>query len=295
MKKIYLFLAVVFTGLLASCSMNEDYNRLPTEVGPPPVTDYSYMLQNFDLWEVDHSRTTGPSNASVPFLDRAITLSFFDRVLYANNNFSGFGVTGNGFGIDVGTYTLGYNTVTIAHDVYGRYTLEIIYVYQDEIRLYDREQGLTYSLYGYYKNNYNYDAVFFNNIEYFLQEFKAWRKISTSGGVSNIFDNENFLSFDTYGNIFYSSIDRANTSVDYLQWDYQGIYTIQSLYNSNTKILTLDYGNRLEQFDLNYVNDYTIDLYHVTSRTTYTFQGDGYIQFLRPKYKALKTINNDKK
>jgi hypothetical protein len=291
MKKVYyLLLGVLLSFSITSCSVNDEYNTIPPNNG----VDYSYVLQNFDLWEVDHSRTTGPANASVPFLDRAITLSFFDRVLYANNNFSGFGVTGNGFGIDVGTYTLGYNTVTIAHDVYGRYMLEIIYVYQDEIRLYDREQGLTYTLYGYYKNNYNYDAVFFNNIEYFLQEFKAWRKISTSGGACNIFDNENFLFFDTYGNIFYSSIDRANTSVDYLQWDYQGIYTIQNTNNFKRKLLNLNYGAQgVEQFELrSNRGSSTIDLYHLSSGTTYRFQGDGYIQFLRPKY---KTINNDKK
>jgi len=284
MKKIYLLFATTLLLLLSSCSVNDDYTNIPPPINEP---DYSYILQNFDLWEVDHSLTTGPSNSSVPFIDRAITLSFFDRILYANNNFSGFGITGNGFGIPVASYVLGYNTISINHDVYGRFTLELIFLGQNKILLYDRNQGVSYTLFGYNKSNYDYDYVFFNNIEFFLQEFNAWRKISTTGGSANLFDDENFLGFDTSGSVFHSSIDNVNTPIDFLQWNFSGIYSISNTVNPKRKVLSLDYGNSIERFELIHVNDNTIDLYHYASSTTYTFQGQGYIQFLRPQLKTL--------
>ena len=47
----------------------------------------------------------------------------------------------------------------------------------------------------YLINNFDYDKLFYENIEYFLQEYKAWEKINTTGGTPNAFDTENYLQF----------------------------------------------------------------------------------------------------
>lgn len=283
-KTFYIVLGILFSLFVSSCTVNDDIINVP-----PQNTNDSYILQTYDLWEVDHSKTTGPASASVPFLDRAITLSFYNGVLYANNNFSGLGYTGNGYGIDVGVYELGYNSVRIDHDFYERIFLEIIYFGQNQIKLYDRNQNLTYTLYGYNKYNYDYDYVFYNNIDYFLQEFSTWRKVYTSAiGALNPFDNENILSFDTQGNIFYSSFDAYNTPESSIIWDYKGVYNVSNTNNLKTKVLRLDYPDGVEMFNLTVINDNRIRLVH-TSGTIYEFEGYGYIQFLRP---GLKTLTN---
>lgn len=284
MKKITLILFAIFSLLITSCTTNDDYyNNVPQDI--------SYVVHDFDLWEVDHTQTTG--TGAVPFLDRAITVSFFNGVLYANNNFSGFGYTGNGYGIDVGYYGLSFNTVSVRHDIYGNFNFEIYYVSQNTIQLYDRYNNIRYTLNGYNKAYYNYDYVFYNNIDYFLQEFEAWRKVYTSQvGIPNAFDNENILRFDTQGNIFMSSLDAPNVSIGNIYWDYQGVYDIFNTNNLTAKILRLDYGiDGIEEFYLTVINDNRIRLEH-TSGTIYEFEGTGYIQFLRPGYKTTQSLKN---
>ena len=238
------------------------------------------VLQRYDIWYVNINATRG--NGEVPFLQRAFTLSFDRGVVYANNNIVGIGKTGGGYGIDVGTYGTLRGMVDIQHDVDGRWALEVFAVDGNTIELYDASTDTSYFLDGYQTNNFDYDFVFYDNINYLIQEYDAWEKVYTSEiGVLNDFDDENYLQF--LPNFFRSSIDVQNTHPSSLQWDYEGTYQVYDVQgDASLKTLTLDYdffGN--DYFELYVINDSTIELYHPESGTTYEFKGRGYQQYLK--------------
>ena len=166
--------------------------------------DTDQVLQSYDLWYVDINETSG--NGEVPFLQRAFTISFRNGTVYANNNIVGIGKTGNGFGVDVGYYGTIGGTVEIDHDVHGTWLLDVYAVNGSTIELHDGRSNTSYYLKGYQTNNFDYDMVFYENINYFLQEYSAWEKTYTSEeGALNDFDDENFLQFNT--TFFQSSTD----------------------------------------------------------------------------------------
>ncbi|MEH6770213.1 nicotinic acid mononucleotide adenyltransferase [Maribacter arcticus] len=238
------------------------------------------VLQSFDLWYIDINATQG--NGEVPFLQRAFTVSFDRGVLYANNNIVGIGKTGGGYGIDVGTYGTLRGIVDINHDIDGRWALEVFAINRNTIELYDARSDTSYFLKGYQTNTFDYDMVFYDNINYFIQEYDAWEKIYTSEiGVLNDFDDENYLQF--LPNFFRSSLDSPNTSLANLQWDFEGEYEVYDIQGDNSlKALTLDYdffGD--DYFELYVINDSTIELYHPDSGTTYEFRGRGYQEYLK--------------
>jgi hypothetical protein len=248
------------------------------------------VLQSYDLWYVDINATRG--NGEVPFLQRAFTVSFNRGVLYANNNIVGIGKTGGGLGIDVGTYGTLRGTVDINHDIDGSWFLEVYAVNNNTIELYDASSDTSYYLKGYQTNRFDYDMVFYDNINYFIQEYDAWEKIYTSNtGSLNDFDNENYLQF--LPSFFRSSIDAPNTSISNLQWDFEGNYEVYNVQGDNSlKTLTLDYdffGD--DYFELYVINDSTIELYHPDSGTTYEFRGRGYQEYL----KSGKSVESKKR
>lgn len=238
------------------------------------------VLQSFDLWYIDINATQG--NGEVPFLQRAFTVSFDRGVLYANNNIVGIGKTGGGFGIDVGTYGSLRGIVDIDHDIDGRWALEVFAISRNTIKLYDARSDTSYFLKGYQTNMFDYDMVFYDNINYFIQEYDAWEKIYTSEiGALNDFDDENYVQF--LPNFFRASLDSPNTSMANLQWDFEGEYEVYDIQGDNSlKALTLDYdffGD--DYFELYVINDSTIELYHPDSGTTYEFRGRGYQEYLK--------------
>lgn len=238
------------------------------------------VLQSYELWYVDINATRG--NGEVPFLQRAFTISFDRGVVYANNNIVGIGKTGGGYGIDVGTYGTLRGIVDIDHDIDGLLALEVYAANGNTIELYDASSDTSYFLRGFQTNNFDYDMVFYDNINYFLQEYDAWEKIYTSEtGALNDFDNENYLQFSP--NFFRSSLDSPNTGVPNLQWDFEGDYQVYDVQGDATlKTLTLDYdffGD--DYFELYVINDSTIELYHPDSGTVYEFKGRGYQQYLK--------------
>ncbi len=238
------------------------------------------VLQAYDLWYVDINQTSG--NGEVPFLQRAFTISFRGGVFYANNNMVGIGKSGNGLGLDTGFYDSYRGAVEIDHDIDGKWLLEVYAVSNNTIELYDSRSDTSYYLIGYQKNNFDYDQVFYDNINYFIQEYDAWEKVYTSEeGALNDFDEENFLQFAPQ--LFRSSIDPVGTSVAYLQWDFEGDYQVYDVAgDTSLKTLTLDYeffGN--DYFELYVINDSTIELYHPDSGTVYEFKGIGYQQYLK--------------
>lgn len=276
MKGVKLFLGcVLILGAAASCSTQDDYFEDDISL--------NHLLSQYELWYVDIHSTQG--SGEVPFLQKAFTLSFRNGVLHANNNLVGIGNTGNGFGIDVGYYDVYDTFVTIDHDLDGLWDLEVYQHGSNEIELYDRPSGTSYFLIGYQRSNFDYDKVFFDNIHYFLQEYEAWEKTYTSQqGAENSFDSENFLQF--YPDVedrFLSSTDKRGTSVNDLIWDYEGEYQIFDVAgHEKLKVLTLDYDlPDNEDFELDVIDDKTIQLYHIRSETTYEFTGRRFIQYLK--------------
>jgi hypothetical protein len=152
--------------------------------------------------------------------------------------------------------------------------------------LHDPRSNTSYYLDGYQRSGFDYDRLFYENIEYLLQEYDIWEKTYVSDtGVVNAFDEENYLQFfEGFGGTkFRSSIDPLGKSTSNIVWDYEGFYEIYDVQNDETlKTLTLDYefmGN--DYFELYVIDDRTIELYHPDSGTVYEFEGRGYIQYLK--------------
>jgi len=239
------------------------------------------LVTSYDLWYIDYNRTSG--NGDVPFLSKAFTVSFQNGHLLANSNLVGLGDVGNGYGDQIGYYETINGVLEIDHNLDGFIDLEVTQLSNDEIRLRDSYTNTSYYLIGYQKYDFDYDQVFYNNIEYFLQEYVAWEKTYTSQeGVLNEFDDENFLQF-TPENLttFRSSQDEFGTNIELLLWDYEGAYEVFDVAGfDDVKVLTLDYDFfDNEEFELSVINDEEIDLFHVTSGTTYSFKGRDNIIF----------------
>ncbi|MFB1041214.1 MAG: hypothetical protein QMC35_12235, partial [Polaribacter sp.] len=266
--KFLKLLFIIIGVLLSSCSTVFEDDFREQEIFLEQV------VSNYDLWYVDYHRTIG--NGDIPFVSRAFTLSFLNGILYANNNIADIGFTGNGFGINVGTYNTFSGVLETIHNLDGSNDFEVTVTSSNEIRLYNYRQNVTYFLIGYQTNTFDYDQLFYENIEYFLQEYDAWEKILTAGGVVNPFDEENYLGF-TSENIttFYSSQDNFGTQVVDINWSYVGGYEVYDVVGfQNLKILTLNYDSGdVEEFELSIVNDGKIRLYNLNSETTYDFEG----------------------
>ena len=238
------------------------------------------VLQSYDLWYVDINKTRG--NGEVPFLQRAFTISFDRGAVYANNNIVGIGKTGGGLGIDVGYYSTLRGVVEIDHDVDELWLLEVYALNNNTIELLDTRSNTSYVLRGFQSNNFDYDMVFYDNINYFMQEYDAWEKsYASEEGILNDFDDENFLQF--LPEFFRSSIDAPNTSLGNLRWDYEGDFQVYDVAGDQSlKTLTLDYDFMgTDYFELYVINDSTIELFHPDSGTVYEFRGRGYQQYLK--------------
>lgn len=277
-------LLLMTTLLMTSCYVDviDDGDYVVVEPDPTPALTLNQYLQTYELWYLDVEQTTG--NARVPFLDIAFTLSFMQGDVFANNNLVGIGSRGNGFGIQVGYYDTFEDIVEISHDKDGFHRFEIIQGTGNRMVMRDIANGTRYVFYGYDRNTFDYDLVFYNNIHYFMQEYDLWEKTSTSThGDVNPFDEENFIQFLPFGqgDNFQSSIDAQGTHPNDVVWDYEGHYEVTDITNdSYLKGLYLDYlpmGN--EYFEISIPNDATLSLYHPASATTYTFRGRGFIQY----------------
>ena len=279
MRKIipFLFLAMMLGSLVVSCSRDE-------VIVEEPGISINQLLNSYDLWYVDINSTSGLGE--VYFLQIAFTISFRNGVLYANNNLVGIGQTGNGYGIPIGNYDAYDMILDVDHDIDGFDTFDVYQINDNTIELYNPSTDTSYFLEGYDRSNFDYDFVFFDNIHYFLQEYEAWEKTYASEeGELNEFDNENYLQFfpDDFGDSFRSSTDVDVTDPNNIVWDYLGLYQVDPVPGDMyLKNLTLNYDNfGNENFELDVLNDATIELYHISSGTTYEFSGVGYIEFKR--------------
>jgi len=279
---IAFFVSVVF---LSSCSQDDPLEGSIT---------LGELMSSYDLWYVDIHQTMG--NGDVPFVSKAFTLSFDNGNIYANNNIADIGFTGNGLGISVGNYdSFGIYLETI-HDLDGRYIFDVLQLSMNEVRIYDTQQNVSYLLVGYQRDEFDYDMLFYDNIEYFMQEYTAWERTDISlTGTPNPFDEEHYLQFTQENNTtFYSSQDSFGTNIDNLLWDFTGNYEVFDVDGfDNLKILTLNYEfGDFEEFELTVANDQVVNLFHISSQTTYEFTGRGFIQFLRNGDKSKLEINN---
>ncbi|OSY88982.1 hypothetical protein WH52_04785 [Tenacibaculum holothuriorum] len=291
MKRIKLLFAILITSsIFTSCVV--DNGPIDDSI---PLNEF---ISSYDLWYVDIHRTTG--NGEIPFLQKAFTISFLNGTMYANNNIVDIGKTGNGLGIVTGNYNGIRDVLEINHRLDGAYDFRVVQLSRDEIRLDDLNSNLSYYLIGYQRNNFDYDKLFYDNIEFFLQEFLAWERTHAEGGTPNPFDDENFLQFTPENNTtFSSSHDPFGTNIDYIKWDFIGSYIVRNVQGvDDLKYLTLNYDNGdTEEFDLTVINDETIRLYHVNSKTTYEYSGRGFIQYLKGDKKSTKpaTRNSNRK
>lgn len=288
MKTLKITFIVLMTSLFFSSCVVVDDDPVYFDDG----ISLTELLQTKELWYIDYNATQGTGD--VRFLSLAFTLSFRNGSLYANNNLVDLGVVGNGYGDQIGFYHTNGTTLEIDHDLDGFIDLEVIQSGNNRIKLRDHFANVTYNLIGYSRNEFDFDQVFYDNIEYFLQEYTAWKKTATVGGVENDFDNENFLAYVPEDrNSFLSSQDDLGTNIDNIFWDFTGEYEVFDVQGiDNLKILTLDYdsfGN--EEFELSVIDDGTISLYHNSSDTTYEFGGRGQLVFKN----NASTTNKDRK
>ena len=170
MKTLKLLFATLIIGIsFTSCSVIIDDTD---DVYYESLED---VVTNYDLWYIDYNKTVG--NGDVAFLSKAFTVSFINGKVFANNNLVGIGSTGNGYGIQIGYYDTYKGFLEVDHNLDGYFDFDVIQVSSDRIKLKDNYNNVTYYLEGYQKYNFNYDQIFYDNIEYFLQEYNAWEKI----------------------------------------------------------------------------------------------------------------------
>jgi len=274
------FLPFLYLFIFWSCERDE--LRVPENNNN--TISLEQLLRTYELWYVDINSTSG--NGQTAFVEMAFTLSFLNGNLYANNNLVGFGEQGNGYGISVGEYETGGIILDIYHDIDGHQRFEVYQESASSIELYNPSNNTSYFLDGYQRNEFDYDGVFFENVDYFLQEYKTWEKTLTSAeGNETNFDSENYLYFfyENNNNLFKSSEDEEVGNVDNIYWDYTGNYTVESISGGgDIKNLTLDYdfyGD--DYFELSVINDELIRLFHSDSGKTYEFRGVNNIVFMR--------------
>lgn len=298
MKTFKTSLIVLLAVFLSSCVIEENnyYENSLT---------LDEVLQSSGLWYIDINQTSGSSETR--FMALAFTVSFQNGKIFANNNLVGLGSVGNGYGDQVGYYSTNNNVLTVDHDLDGYHDFEVFQV-NDNIKFKDLDRNVTYTLIPYSINSFDYDKIFNDNIEYFLQEYGAWEKTATIGGVANEFDEENYVAFIPENvNVFRSSQDDEGTTVSNLLWDFEGEYEIFNVQGTDTiKVLTLNYdGNNVEEFELTVLNDGKVELYHISSETAYKFNGrenivykkDGSIIKKEPRkrVKVTRKVKNIKK
>lgn len=281
MKTVKLFFGMSLLALLMSACYVEEKVVVVEDpyIDPVPTISLNQLLSTYELWYVDINQSN--ATGEIPFMQMAFTMSFRNGTVFANNNLVGIGNEGYGYGIDIGFYDTFDFILDISHDLDGFNSFDVTQLSDNEIELYQPDLGLRYVLVGYQRANFDYDLLFYENIHYFVQEYQAWEKIETAGGAPNEFDNEQFLQFLPGGGDgnFQSSQDPNGSDIYNLYWDYTGIYNVDDVPNNRyLKYLTLDYdylGN--EYFELNVINDNTVELYHENTGTVYTFRGKGYI------------------
>ena len=277
MKRLKFFSSFLFLMIFFNCTVveyhEEDYYNMP-------LTEF---LSSNEIWYVEINQTLG--YGEIPFLQMAFTISFRNNVLYANNNLVGFGNNGDGFGVPVGNYIAGSNSIQISHVIDGLYDFEVYQTGPNQIELYDPFSETSYFLTGYQRYNFDYDYLFYDNVSYFLEEYHVWEKHSQNNDGYQPFDDENYINFSSSNNQFLSSLDYNVFDLNSIYWDYEGSFSISdyssSMYLKNLQLFYYGY-DETEQFVLEVLSDDTIRLKSVSTNKLYYFKGRGLISYMRP-------------
>ena len=64
---------------------------------------------------------------------------------------------------------------------------------------------------------------------------------------------------------------------------FRGNYIINNTQNPDIKLLTLNYQNDIERFEIKILNDQEIELFHINSQTIYRFRGYRNIIYKKPE------------
>lgn len=263
-KLLLLFLITILVGC------NHFYEPDVIVVNQRPVREStSQKVFSQDLWILQES-----NGAVVPFIDRAFTISMSGGDLYANNNIFRLGAIGDGYGDRIGSVSFYKDLLELNHQQEGLFAFYVDRINVNTIRLTEIDTGVFYVFTGYRLNHFNFDQLFFENLEFLLQEFQAWENTQTLNGVSNRFDQENYIQFQPNG-VFRTSIDPNGLSIDRVLWKYTGTYQVETIPNNlEQKRLFLSYadGSR-ESFLIKVNQDYEVSLCHDQSRTDYVFTG----------------------
>jgi hypothetical protein len=213
MKTTKLFFGMSLVAMLFTSCYTETIIVEESNATPPPSITLNQLLNGYELWYVAINRSQG--SGYVPFMQKAFTVSFIN-----------------------GTVHTGDFVLDISHDLDGFNRFEVKQLNANELELYNRANNVSYILIGYQRDAFDYTALFYDNIHYFLQEYSTWEKVFTSQeGALNEFDNENYIAFLPGGGDgnFQSSQDQNGTNVDAVYWDYSGIYNVDDV--PNTKYL----------------------------------------------------------
>ncbi len=289
--KYYNYILLLVLMSFVSCRYeyrdNDNYNA---ENNPVSLKQ---LLTSYDLWYVDIDQTTGVGN--IPFVSRAFTMSFdYSGDVWANNNVAGIGTTGNGYGIKIGKFYTQRNSnfVEIDDNIDGGANFEVRQISNNEIELFNASQNVTYLLIGYQMQNFDFDALFYDNIVYFLQDYTYWKKTGQNLINTGAFIEENFMQFyvDNGGhNRFDTSLDNL-TVISGIVWDFEGNYQVNNTNSQTIKRLILNYDNSQdERFTLEVINDQNIRLTNIRTNNYFYFEGKQYIQY---KHKSRQKSND---
>lgn len=258
-KIIFILFGVLF---FVSCQIKDDYELTLDE-----------KLHQYDLWFVNKQESSG---VIIPFFEKSFTVSFSRGMLYSNINLVGIGTRGNGIGQQSGFYSAADIFLGITYKGQG-YSFEVEQISDNKIVLHDRYSDAKYVLEGYQRSRFDYNRVFMENLQYFLQEYEVWEKVGQQGGNPNPFDAETYLKFIPEGGdrYFFASRSPSNLVIPAINWDYRGQYFI------NNQELTLIFEGTQQRFLINIVNDATIELTHFNSGTKYQFVGFGNIVYTK--------------
>jgi len=285
MKKIIIFL-VGLSLLSVSCVREVHINDYESR------ESLRELLTAYDIWYVDIARTQGQGN--IPFVSRAFTMSFRPNgEVWANNNIANIGYTGGGYGVKTGEYFVNENSgsISINHIIDGWNDFEVNRISNNEIELYNAYHNVSYVLVGYTLYNFDFDALFYDNIDYFLQDYEYWEKTSEQINYPADFDWENIIKFhfDAYNDFLFSSSQDAPGATD-IYWDFTGTYILRPAGGNSPRRLILNYDQGFtEAFYLDVLDDTLIRLTQISTGNTYIFEARYYIQYYRPNQrKKLK-------
>ncbi|MBB4117828.1 hypothetical protein GGR32_000100 [Mesonia hippocampi] len=209
MKKI-LFLVISISIALTSCK-NDDDNGTPIENN----NSITKLLASYTYWFIEP--TDLQNIADVDFVKNAITLSFQNEVIYAQNNLIGFDNTT--MGNAVSTYTINQQGSEAYINVDNR-KYRVYGLGSNALKLVDSyDTNIAFYMTGYNANDFNLDDATYSRIIHLFNEYQMWVKTEEVNPDNNnsVFKHYNYLRFaPTYS--MFTSTDTQGKTYDQVDW-----------------------------------------------------------------------------